>query len=215
MISQPEAQQLVKEWTRLLKRQYGASRVIPFGSVIGQATWHEKSDIDLAVEGLPPQIFWRAWDELERLAPPGVVVDLKPFEQLYPDIRSRVLGETEMPTGKIAKLKIRLEDELRNLERVVANYLQRVPDVPEEIEVRGLASCVEDFYTGCERLFERVAVQLDNYLPQGKDWHLQLQRQMAKPFSGVRQAVISNQLAEQLDEYRVFGIVLDMSMVLN
>jgi predicted nucleotidyltransferase len=39
---------------RLLKEHFSARRVILFGSIAGHASWHERSDIDLAVEGLPP-----------------------------------------------------------------------------------------------------------------------------------------------------------------
>lgn len=42
----------------LLKERFGARRVIPFGSLMGDGPWHESSDLDLAVEGLSPGALW-------------------------------------------------------------------------------------------------------------------------------------------------------------
>ncbi len=45
----------------LLRRHYGATRVRLFGSVLYPEQFHERSDVDLAVEGLSPQDCLSAW----------------------------------------------------------------------------------------------------------------------------------------------------------
>jgi predicted nucleotidyltransferase len=41
-------------------RRFGATRVIAFGSLARAGWYDERSDIDLAEEGIPPGKFWRA-----------------------------------------------------------------------------------------------------------------------------------------------------------
>ncbi len=52
---------------RLLREEFGATRVIAFGSLAHGAWFEPRSDIDLAAEGIPPEAFWRAWCALDRL----------------------------------------------------------------------------------------------------------------------------------------------------
>lgn len=52
----------------LLKTQFGARRVILFGSVAQGRLFHRDSDIDLAVEGIPVRDFWQAWSALDTIA---------------------------------------------------------------------------------------------------------------------------------------------------
>jgi len=53
----------------LLKEQFGAKRVLLFGSLARDEAAHHRSDIDLAVEGIPAQDFWGAWAALDELGP--------------------------------------------------------------------------------------------------------------------------------------------------
>jgi len=45
----------------LLRRRYGATRVRVFGSALHPERFHERSDVDLAVEGLSPVDYLHAW----------------------------------------------------------------------------------------------------------------------------------------------------------
>jgi uncharacterized protein len=45
---------------RLLREEFGATRVVAFGSLAHGAWFEPRSDIDLAVEGIPVEAFWRA-----------------------------------------------------------------------------------------------------------------------------------------------------------
>ena len=75
-IQQQEARELATRCATVLRQRFGARRVIPFGSVVEHGTWHPGSDLDLAVEGIAPEQFFRAWSVLRELLPPGLDVDL-------------------------------------------------------------------------------------------------------------------------------------------
>jgi predicted nucleotidyltransferase len=95
-ISQQEALELAARCSDLLQERFGAKRVIPFGSVVGHGFWHPGSDLDLAVEGVAPDQFYRAWSMLRELLPPGLHVDLVALEQASDVLRARILGEKPM-----------------------------------------------------------------------------------------------------------------------
>lgn len=61
---------------RLLKERFRARRVMFFGSIAGQGTWHGRSDIDLPVEGLAPDEFFPAYSACRDLLPRGLELDL-------------------------------------------------------------------------------------------------------------------------------------------
>ena len=62
-----KAQSIAQRAARLLKDRAGARRVILFGSLARGEFFHQRSDIDLAVEGIKGQDFWYAWAELDNL----------------------------------------------------------------------------------------------------------------------------------------------------
>lgn len=51
----------------ILKEQFGAQRVILFGSLAHGHWFGPKSDIDLAAEGIQASDFWRAWCALDEI----------------------------------------------------------------------------------------------------------------------------------------------------
>jgi predicted nucleotidyltransferase len=57
---------LVRQVTQLLKARFGAKKVILFGSKAHEAWFASDSDIDLAVEGIKAQDYWRAWETAEK-----------------------------------------------------------------------------------------------------------------------------------------------------
>jgi predicted nucleotidyltransferase len=54
---------------RRLKDDYGATRVVLYGSVLDAERFGPRSDIDLATQGIPAADYWRAWGAIEQLAP--------------------------------------------------------------------------------------------------------------------------------------------------
>ncbi len=72
-----------------LAERYGVRRVWVFGSLV-EGGFHERSDIDLAAEGLPRgAALFRAAAELDELAAP-FNVDLVPLEEARPALRERI-----------------------------------------------------------------------------------------------------------------------------
>ena len=51
----------------ILKKEFGATRVVAFGSLAHGAWFNSRSDVDLMAEGIAPEAFWRAWCALDRL----------------------------------------------------------------------------------------------------------------------------------------------------
>lgn len=202
-----EALAVADRCTQVLRNDFGAKQVILFGSVVEPGAWHEGSDLDLAVEGLSAKTLREAEKELEAISPPWLAVDLVPLEHMYPEVRAYILGEKPMPDDAYLALKTRLEDELVNLERIaqgVVMAIERAGEQPDEFSIRALASYVEDFYKGCERICERVAVTLDNGLPQGERWHQVLLGRMGEQGEKGRPVLFDGSLLLELDEYRRF-----------
>jgi predicted nucleotidyltransferase len=68
-----ELRKAIEQAAQTLKA-YGAKEVYLFGSA-ATGTLREDSDIDMAVSGLPPEVFFRAWAKAVR-AFPGREMDL-------------------------------------------------------------------------------------------------------------------------------------------
>lgn len=112
-----------------------------------------------------------------------------------------------MPDNKYLALKTRIEDELNSIEdtiQTITDLLKQKDTIPEVALIPALASYIADFYSGCERISERVAVYLDGGLPQTKNWHLELLKQVAEPGGDNRPPLWSGALLLELDEYRKF-----------
>lgn len=78
---------------QILYENYGVAKVYLFGSLNDPEAFHDRSDIDLVVEGLPASLYFKALAELWRQLPPGIELDLIPFEDANPELRERVLEE--------------------------------------------------------------------------------------------------------------------------
>lgn len=65
----------VRKIAALFKERFGAKKVILFGSMAHEAWFVSDSDVDIAVEGLGSEDYWRAWETAEELIP-DIPVDL-------------------------------------------------------------------------------------------------------------------------------------------
>ncbi len=72
----------------LLKEGFNFDRLYLYGSLTDISKFHFNSDIDLAIEGLPPDDFLRVYALL--LKNTEYPVDLKPFEELNKQSRARI-----------------------------------------------------------------------------------------------------------------------------
>ena len=201
------AEAAAKECIRVLKEQFGVREAFVFGSLRGDSPWHERSDIDIAVEGLAPQDYWRALATLERLLPPGMELDLITLESASPRFVVRAKEEVKMPEEPKERLKAHIEDEFASMERVVeeaGRFLAGAPEQPSPLELAGLGKLVHDLYSGAERIFERIAVWLNEAMPSGERWHVEFLEQMQREVLGRRPAVVDEALAARLLDYLKF-----------
>lgn len=78
-----------RQAAHVLKEEFGATRVVVFGSLAHGAWFETHSDIDLAAEGIPPDAFWRAWCTLDRLGA-GFEIDLIAIESAPAQLRTEI-----------------------------------------------------------------------------------------------------------------------------
>lgn len=107
---------------------------------------------------------------------------------------------------RFAALKADIDREVRNLERLTREMDEILGGTPEgsAVKVRAAGSVLHDFYTGVEKIFRRIATRIDQDLPIGENWHIQLLQRMAVPVEGIRPRVIDEQLEIDLEEYLRF-----------
>jgi len=77
-----------------LKNEFGATRVWLFGSLAAGSHFRRSSDIDLAVEGLDPDLIFRAVGRALQMA--EFDIDIKPFERLPQEWQDRIRKEGEV-----------------------------------------------------------------------------------------------------------------------
>ena len=69
-------------------------------------------------------------------------------------------------------LKKEIEIEIENIERLVKEMdeiTNRFTDMPNFIETRAAGSILHDFYCGVEKIFERIAIQINGGLPKSEE----------------------------------------------
>ena len=107
---------------------------------------------------------------------------------------------------KFAALKADIDRELQNLERLTLelNTVLTTTSESTAVRVRAAGSVIHDFYTGVEKIFRRIATRVDQDLPTGEDWHVQLLQRMSVPLEEIRPQVIDEPLERNLEEYLRF-----------
>lgn len=193
--------------SQILKQDFGAEQVILFGSLRGDAPWHHQSDLDLAIRGLSSGDISKAYLRLEKVVPPWLAFDLVDIDTVPDHIRAQILQAAPMPENQYLALKTRIEGELifmrESIERITT-LRDQAETIIDIALIPALAGYISDFYNGCERISERVAIMLDGRLPKGENWHQQLLEQVAEPGGHHRPPLWQGALLLQLNEYRSF-----------
>ncbi len=104
-------------------------------------------------------------------------------------------------------LAARIRENFSELDRVIERVnegWQRAKTTGDDYYLDGVALNLHGFYSGLERIFELIAEVVDQSVPQGENWHQKLLQQMAVEIPNVRPAVISENVFQQLNEYRGF-----------
>jgi hypothetical protein len=102
---------------------------------------------------------------------------------------------------------------LRDVESAIAQELEAISTLRAEARdelarnaahPRVLGSVLHDFYTCCERVFKRVSSEINGGHYEGVTWYRELLYRMTIPVPGLRPALVSQELAADLDEYLAF-----------
>ena len=104
-------------------------------------------------------------------------------------------------------LKRLIQRELREIDALLsrADELLNIAEneEPSFERLAALAQILTSFYSGLERIFERIARSVDSSIPEGQRWHSELLGQVAGPTPN-REAVISVKSRTRLREYLAF-----------
>ncbi len=107
-----------------------------------------------------------------------------------------------------------INDDLDNID-VIAESLASLPGKMEKsteedkgyiIESAGLK--LHNFYIACERVFRKIAGDINGGLPSAFDWHMRLLNIMTLEIEGKRPPVIKKETARELSEYLKFRHLL-------
>lgn len=100
-----------------------------------------------------------------------------------------------------------IKQEKKEIEDLLTEIQGLIPSdnkTPNKVVLRAMGSILHDFYTGIEKMFRRIALEMEGTLPEGENWHRQLLNRMSGEIESTRPAVISNDLKNTLDEYLRF-----------
>ncbi len=84
-----------KVCAQVLKENYHVTQVILFGSLTGDKSIHERTDIDLAVVGLPSKDYFHALALLYEIPPNDANVDLITLEDAPETLNQRIKNTGE------------------------------------------------------------------------------------------------------------------------
>jgi len=101
-------------------------------------------------------------------------------------------------------LKAQVDKELSNIEALLKESSDIAGNEESNINIRAGGSVLHDFYTGVENIFHAIASTIDEKVPDGMSWHIELLNQMTLDIKGLRSPVISKDTAAMLEEYLRF-----------
>ena len=103
----------------------------------------------------------------------------------------------------VRRLAAEIESELAGLDEL-ERELANAPRQDDSYSLRARGSILHDFYGGVERVFVRIASELNGGVPRAEQWHRELVRNMTLEIPEVRPAVLDPALAEALGAYLRF-----------
>ena len=101
-------------------------------------------------------------------------------------------------------LKAQIENELGNMETLLDEASAIYDNEESNINIRAGGSVLHDFYTGVENIFQAIASTIDEKVPDGMSWNIELLNQMTLDIKNLRSHVISRDTATMLEEYLRF-----------
>lgn len=118
-----------------------------------------------------------------------------------------------MKKERIADLLAEINDELLLLDKLIRDIENVGNIIPADEEQKAvyeesLALKLHNFYTGIERIFEKIAEDINGGVPGSYDWHKRLLKTMSLEITNVRPPVISKETANLLHEFLAFRHVV-------
>ena len=111
--------------------------------------------------------------------------------------------------GTILAARIRAEvPELAFLVERARQGWDRFKGQNDTFYLDGVALNLHGFYSGLEKIFEKIAAMVDGNVPSAANWHQELLSQMSMEIPAVRPAVISPGMRDMLEDYRGFRHVV-------
>lgn len=108
------------------------------------------------------------------------------------------------PRQRFVRLAAAVQRQRELLDRVVDEAKEALRDFddrePPLRELRGIGAILHDFYTWVEKIFERIAPELNGGLPAGPAWHRELLDNMTLELPRVRPPVLRVETARALHE---------------
>ena len=96
-----------------------------------------------------------------------------------------------------------IERELENLKEL-RKEMKEINFQESIIMRRSTGSILHDFYNGAERMFKKIAMDINGGYEDSEKWHKALLFKMTISVKGLRPAVLSEELAAEMDEYLAF-----------
>jgi len=96
-----------------------------------------------------------------------------------------------------------IDHELKNIAKL-EEELKEVLGKNSSLSRRIKGSILHDFYNCCERIFRRIAVDINGGFDTEERWHKELLYRMTIPIGNIRPHVLSEELAAELDDYLSF-----------
>ncbi len=99
------------------------------------------------------------------------------------------------------------------LESLIVNIKETSLSTPKSSKKKrvyeeSLALKLHNFYTGCERIFQKIADDINGGVPRSIDWHKRLLKSMSLEIENIRPLAISRETARALEEYLAFRHVV-------
>lgn len=89
---------MARKCTSVLQKKYNVKKVYIIGS-LAKGILHDRSDIDLVVEGLPPKLYVKALTDLYDVLLPGIELNLIPFEDAFDSLKEKTVKEGQLIYG--------------------------------------------------------------------------------------------------------------------
>ncbi|NWF75124.1 MAG: hypothetical protein HXY53_00880 [Nitrospirae bacterium] len=118
-----------------------------------------------------------------------------------------------MKKEMIPELISEIKDELLLLDKLANDIIETADKIPpsnpeKKIYEESLALKLHNFYTGYERIFQKIADELNVGVPHSWDWHKRLLKSMSLEIENIRPPVISKDTSKLLEEYLAFRHVI-------